>query len=139
MNTCTIKIPELKLFGYHGCYEKEKKLGQEFQISIEIVIESKKGASWINSIDADDLNLTLDYSDIVIRIKEKFTQKKYNTLERLAYSLSKVPIQLQKKENSDNRDDINLKSVMIRVRKFNPIGMNVPYVEVEYLNVFDYE
>ena len=35
--TYIVKIPKVKLFGYHGCYNKEKKEGQQFEISIKVV------------------------------------------------------------------------------------------------------
>ena len=40
LETYTIKIPKLKLFGYHGCYDKEKNEGQEFEIDVKVVFKS---------------------------------------------------------------------------------------------------
>ena len=41
-NTFIITIPKLKLFGYHGCYDKEKEEGQEFEINMRITIHLKQ-------------------------------------------------------------------------------------------------
>ena len=72
MNTYTIRIPKLKLFGYHGCYEKEKKEGQEFEIDIEINFKDEN-QGWRKLGD------TIDYSDLYSIIKASFIIKnKFN-------------------------------------------------------------
>ena len=56
----TIKIPNIKIFGNHGCYRQEKNNGQEFDVSIKIFLERS-----ISLRGNDTLDSTLDYVDIV--------------------------------------------------------------------------
>ena len=124
----TIVIPKLKLFGYHGCYKKEKKDGQEFEINMEICIE----ADPIREYDAesDTLKNTIDYSKIENKIKQVFSDKKFNLLETLAVHISNIPYELATKKISKS-----IFSVEVIIRKKNPIGMSVPYVELKYIKL----
>ena len=40
----TIKKPQIKLFGYHGCYDKEKKEGQHFEINVKLILRRE---NWV--------------------------------------------------------------------------------------------
>ena len=130
MNTdiYTIVIPRLKLFGYHGCYEKEKKDGQEFEVSMEICIESNPISEY--DIDLDRLETTIDYAKIENRIKKVFNDKKFNLLETLAVHISNIPYELATKKVSKS-----IFSVEVVIRKKAPIGMSVPYVELKYIKM----
>ena len=125
MNRCAIKIPTLKLFGYHGCYEEEKKEGQEFEVNMEINISSEDREVGVG----DNLEDTINYVDVVNKIKEEFNKHQYNLLESLASRLADVPYQL----TSPRFLGDNIISVKVGIKKYNPKGIDVPYVEVEYV------
>ena len=57
-----IKLNNIKLFGYHGIYDKEIDDGQEFMISVSVKIDKKK-------LLHDRISDTLDYSILVTKIK----------------------------------------------------------------------
>ena len=130
MNTdiYTIVIPRLKLFGYHGCYEKEKKDGQEFEVTMEVCIESNPISEY--DIDLDRLEATIDYAKIENRIKKVFNDKKFNLLETLAVHISNIPYELATKKVSKS-----IFSVEVVIRKKAPIGMSAPYVELKYIKM----
>jgi len=96
-----IKINKLKLFGYHGVYDEEKKDGQDFQISLTITLKSKP-------VD-DDIRSAVDYSLIVEDVKETFESKRYNLIESLAMDISDRLML-----------DQRIKSVSVSVEKINP-------------------
>ena len=140
MITYTIRIPKLKLFGYHGCYENERKEGQEFEIDIEIFTKLTKKTTDSHKFlleNFDSLDNTIDYSAIVDVATEVFKAKKCNLLETLAYRISAVPFLLTRQFAHMEVPVIEIDSVKVKIRKRNPIGMPVPYVELEVINNSD--
>ena len=137
-NTFIITIPKLRLFGYHGCYDKEKEEGQEFEINMRITIQTK--STFYDEPDLrDSLDNTLDYTWIASQIENHFNRKRYNLLEELAYNMAQIPASINVPERPNNpkphlRD--NIASVSVKIKKFNPEGMNVPYVEVECIKSY---
>ena len=116
MTLYVIEIPKIQLFGHHGCYNQEKKDGQQFEIAIRI--------TYLSSYDKtnecyDDLEGHLNYTDIGVIVSDIFHAKRYNLLEALSNDIASYIA---------NKYDI--KSVNVKIKKFNPDGMNVPYVEV---------
>ena len=75
-----IKLKNIKLFGFHGVSDEEKKLGQKFEIDVEIIFKN-------NSHKLDVLAATLDYSLIYDDIKDAFYKTKYNLIEHLAHAI----------------------------------------------------
>ena len=126
-NTYTIKIPQIKLFGYHGCYDEEKEKGQEFEVEFEIVVVMDSLFEGFNS-----LRDTIDYSKVESEIRRRFNIKRYDLLEQLASELATIPYDL----------DSNLSSaitlVSVKIRKNNPIGMSAPYVELKFIKKSEY-
>ena len=117
-NIYTIKIPQIKLFGYHGCYDKEKKEGQEFEIDIEIVFKK-------NTIYDDwRLENNNDYAKIVSAVQLIFEQKRCDMLEELATNIGNKLFRF---------DWIDAEEVKVNIKKFDPEGMNIPYVEVGFI------
>ena len=108
-----IKLNKIKLFGYHGVYEKEISDGQEFLISISLKVSNKYARS-------DELDQTIDYSEILKKIKMIFNQKRYNLIESLAKDISREIL-------SDKR----IKSVLISIKKPNaPLDIELESTEV---------
>tara|TARA_B100000287_G_scaffold395538_1_gene410458 strand:+ start:1137 stop:1490 length:354 start_codon:yes stop_codon:yes gene_type:complete len=109
-----IKINELRLFGYHGVYDEEKKNGQEFVISTVVTVSSIPRE--------DNISDAIDYSLIIEDIKEVFEAKRYNLIETLALDIS-------------NRILINkrVSSIKVSVKKENPpINADIDSVAVVY-------
>ena len=121
----TIKIPSIKIFGYHGCYQQEKSEGQEFDISIKILFSRHKSLR-----GSDNLKTTIDYAKIVTIVRKEFNLRNYNLLEELAIKISDSINSYYKKKNTN--DNLILDNICVSIRKFNPMGMNVPHIEVEH-------
>ena len=77
-DTYTLKIPQIKLFGYHGCYDKEKKEGQEFEVSVEILFDREY---------MRDINDSCDYVEIEEKIRSTFKEKRCDILEEVARNI----------------------------------------------------
>ena len=129
MNTCTIRIPKLTLFGYHGCYDIEKTEGQEFEIDMEVKFSYEDE----NIADSDELKDTIDYVEIVKKVKEEFNKNRNNLLESLASRLADIPYQISCNKILAS----NIIVIKVRIKKYNPKGMDVPYVEVEYIRNYE--
>ena len=123
----TIKIPNIKIFGNHGCYRQEKNNGQEFDVSIKIFLERS-----ISLRGNDTLDSTLDYVDIVNIVRKNFNLYRYNLLEELAIKISEVILHSIEQNKIFIQEKIKITSLNIKIKKYNPIGMNVPNVELEY-------
>ena len=53
----TIIIPEIKIFAYHGCYEQEKRDGQEFEINMNISFHKSNAIHLDNLIKSSKPNI----------------------------------------------------------------------------------
>lgn len=110
-----IKINNLQVFAFHGVLSEEKKNGQTFEIDIELM-----PAIQVTQLN-DDISKTINYSDVVDFVVEKFTEETTNLIETVALKLAK-----------EIRIKFNGNSVQISVRKPNaPLNHNCDSVEVE--------
>ena len=75
-------INNLKLYGYHGVREHEKKEGQYFLFNIEIIIKDS------DYTGRDDLVNTLSYSDVIREVKKINKSKNFDLLETFSQVLA---------------------------------------------------
>ena len=109
-----ININKIKQFGYHGVYEKEKKEGQDFEISISVKLEKLKKIK-------DEIDSTVDYTEIIDKAITIFNSKRYNLMETLL---------------GDMLDEIfsinNISSVSASIRKTNPpVNCELESIEIK--------
>ena len=98
----TIELNCIRFFGEHGMYEKEKKVGNEFEVDVSIVCKSPKKI--INSIEQ-----TINYAEVYRIIREEFAQRKF-LLETVAMQMADH-LQQQFPE---------IETVKISIRKLHP-------------------
>ena len=73
-----IAIVGIRGFGYHGLFDHEKRDGQEFIVDLKIAKDlSLAGAS-------DEIDATVDYGKLAVRVKELIESGSFNLIERLA-------------------------------------------------------
>lgn len=77
-----ILIKDLKLFGYHGVREKEKKNGQDFLFNIKVLLNKD------DFTGEDDLEKTLSYSEIIKLVKRINESRRFDLLETLSQVLA---------------------------------------------------
>ena len=116
MKIYTIEIPEIRLYGKHGCYDKEKKEGQLFKIAVFI-----KYSPHFNKDDDDYDNLEghLNYSDVEVAVSDIFHSKRYNLLESLSHDIA-----------SYIANKYLIEFVNIVIKKNDPEGMETSSVKV---------
>ena len=78
VNTYQIEIRGLKLYGYHGVYPEENKLGQTFQIDLTLTVA--RATEDIN----DNPKNVISYADIIDRVTDIFFAQSYKLIETLA-------------------------------------------------------
>lgn len=72
-----IKLNDLLFYSFHGVMEEEKKIGNEFKVSLKISIPYSEG------IKEDKLESTISYADLYSIINEQM-KNKCNLLETVA-------------------------------------------------------
>ena len=116
MKIYTIEIPEIKLYGKHGCYDKEKKEGQLFEIAVFIkyLPQFNKDADGYDNLEGH-----LNYSDVELLVSDIFHSKRYNLLESLSNDIA-----------SHIANKCLIEFVNVVIKKSNPEGMEVSCVKV---------
>jgi FolB domain-containing protein len=80
----TITITGLRLRGYHGVFDHEKRDGQEFIVDLSIELDLSPAGS------SDDLQNTLDYSVIVDEVAQRVTGESVDLIETLAHDIAQL-------------------------------------------------
>ena len=116
-----ISILNLKLPGYHGVYDFEKKKEGIFEIDVDMFLDlSKPGHT-------DNLSDTVDYATVTAAIIKIFNAKQYSLIESIAESICKKLI-----------DEFSIEKVNIKIRKPHaPIKANFDTVEVQLIREKD--
>lgn len=111
-----IFIKDFEIFAKHGVFNEEKNLGQKFILSIELGMDLRKAGV------TGDLNETVNYGELCLKIEKEFTREKYDLIETAAEKMAEF-ILLEYKR---------VKSVKLLLKKpWAPIGRHVEYAAVE--------
>ena len=106
-----IIIKDIRLVGFHGLYDYEKKDGVDLGFDIELFFHNQ-----INN-DCDNINQTVNYVDVIDTVKRINSSNSFNLIETLCNNL----VELYKP----------LKAT-VRIRKFKlPIDTPLSFIEVE--------
>lgn len=73
-----LTLNNMRFFGYHGLYPEEKKLGQRFEIDLEVRGDFAAGAA------VDDPSLFVDYAQLYETVREVLTGESCDLVETLA-------------------------------------------------------
>ena len=104
----------MAFYGYHGLFEEEAKLGQKFEVDVEIYGDFR-GFARNNTPQA------VDYPRVCKIVEQVVTGERFGLVEALADRIADV---LQSK--------LGLAKLLVRVRKPNPpVPVNFDGVEVE--------
>lgn len=110
-----IILQGLKFYGYHGVLPEEKKLGQWFEVDLELYGPFTKAAA------SDKINETLDYSKIYQDIRGLVEGVSFNLLETLASKIAELVLVYPLVEKA-----------RVRVKKPQaPLGGIIAYAAIE--------
>jgi dihydroneopterin aldolase len=99
-----IEITGLRYYGYTGYFAEERFLGQWFEVDLTL---------WVDLLAAgmsDRLEDTLDYRQVVDRVRETIESSKVNTIEYLAAQIARSLLQC----------DDRLGKIRVRLTKVSP-------------------
>jgi dihydroneopterin aldolase len=80
----TISLHGLRVRGFHGVLPEERSVGQLFVADVSLEVDTAAAAA------ADDLDLTVDYSDLAHRLAEVIAGPPVSLIETLAQHLADV-------------------------------------------------
>ncbi|BDU50982.1 dihydroneopterin aldolase [Haliovirga abyssi] len=110
-----IIIKNMRLYGYHGVLEEEKRIGQKFFVDLEIYLDLEKASM------SDNLNDTVNYAKIYEKVEFINRNQKYDLIEKFAGDIAKEILKYDK-----------VKNVRVTVKKPEvPIPGQLDYVAVE--------
>ena len=111
-----IKVKDLKVFANHGVYEEEKKLGQDFFVSVVLHLDTRQAGL------SDDLLDSVSYGEVSRFINSYMKENTFNLLEAVAEKLARELLLKFEK----------IKLVQLEVKKPQaPISLPFDYVSVE--------
>ena len=114
--TDRLRLMNLVFHAYHGLLPEEERLGQRFEVDVELLLDLAAAAR------ADEPQLTVDYTDALALVEQIVTQRRFGLVEALAEALA---------EGIRQRFS-TLEGVIIRVRKPNPpVSTTFDGLEVE--------
>lgn len=98
-----IFFEKMLFYGYHGAYPEEKKLGQRFQVDLQIFLPLQAAGCM------DDLNLTVDYGKVYETVKKIVEGTPVKLIEKVAEEIA-----------SRLLSDYPIHEVVVRVTKPDP-------------------
>ena len=106
----------MAFYGYHGLFEEEAKLGQKFEVDVEIYGDFR-------GVAHNDTPQVVDYPRVCKVVEQVVTGERFGLVEALADRIADV---LQ--------SELGLTKLLVRVRKPNPpVPVNFDGVEVEVI------
>ena len=110
-----ITIKDIKLVGFHGLYDHEKRDGVNLGFDVELFFENQ-----INNSD-DNINETINYIEVIDIIKRVNSSGSFDLLETLCNKILNEIMKL-----------FSHLKVVVRVRKFElPVDAELSFVEIE--------
>lgn len=110
-----IRIENLEVFGNHGVFPEETKLGQKFVVSCTLYLDTRKAGR------EDDLNASVHYGLVSHLIKKEMEENTFALIEAVAEHLAECVLHYDEK----------IREVEIEVKKpWAPIGLPLEYVSV---------
>lgn len=99
MSEVVIEVQGLDLRGFHGALEEERTTGQQFVFDVTLVVHDA-------GVRSDQLADTVDYTEVVDRIRAVSDSRRFNLIEALAAAVAE-----------DLLDSFPVSLVRVRVRK----------------------
>ena len=106
----------MAFYGYHGLFEEEAKLGQKFEVDVEIYGDFR-------GVARNNTPQVVDYPRVCKIVEQVVTGERFGLVEALADRIADI---LQ--------SELGLTKLLVRVRKPNPpVPVNFDGVEVEVI------
>jgi dihydroneopterin aldolase len=95
-----ITIVDISAYGYHGVFEAERKLGQNFLVDLEVELDLREAGI------KDNLDCTVNYVGLQKIVRNVVEGESCNLIESIAEKIALMVL-----------EDIKIKRVMVKVKK----------------------
>lgn len=110
-----IRLKGMTFYAFHGVSKSERELGQQYEIDVELLTDTKKAGK------TDNIEDTINYAEIFDRVESIVENNSFKLLETVAERISNTLLQ-----------DFDLSGIKVVVRKINPpVKGIIDHVEVE--------
>lgn len=117
-----LRLKNMRFYAYHGVLPEEKRLGQRFEVDLEIKTDLQKAGL------SDRLEDTLNYSRLLELVQEIVTKDRFNLIEALAERIAQK-----------TAESFPVCELTVRVRKPNPPSpAHFDGIEVEIHRVYNH-
>lgn len=79
-----ILLQGMQFFAYHGLLQSEQELGQPFAVDVEMTLDLERAGR------EDNLEQTVDYSQVFADVRDLVTTTRYGLIERLAHAVAEM-------------------------------------------------
>lgn len=111
-----INIKNLEIFANHGVFPEETKLGQKFQVSCTLYLDTREAGK------TDDLEKSVNYGTICHLIKQQMEEHTFLLIEAVAEHLARAILKF----------DMSIRQVDLEIKKpWAPIGLPLDTVSVQ--------
>lgn len=111
-----INIKNLEIFANHGVFPEETKLGQKFQVSCTLYLDTREAGK------TDDLEKSVNYGTICHLIKQQMEEHTFLLIEAVAEHLARAILKF----------DMRIRQVDLEIKKpWAPIGLPLDAVSVQ--------
>ncbi len=77
-----IYVQKIRAYGYTGVFPEEQQLGQWFEVNVTLSADLKISGK------SDCLEDTINYCEVIARVKQVITTEKFALIERLAQAIA---------------------------------------------------
>ena len=98
-----LRLKNMAFFGYHGVRSEERRLGQRFEVDVELAYEMERAAA------SDRVEDAIDYQAVFEAVEDVVTGEAVNLLETLASRIFEVLM-----------ERFPAQRALVRVRKMHP-------------------
>jgi len=78
MPSDAIRLRNMRFYAYHGLYPEENRLGQRFEVDLELVSDLRRAGC------DDDIDQSINYADVYEHVAAVVTQQRFKLVEAVA-------------------------------------------------------
>jgi 7,8-dihydroneopterin aldolase/epimerase/oxygenase len=82
-----ISVNEMAFFGYHGVFPEETRLGQRFNVDLEVFCDLQEAGL------SDDLNYSINYAELYFLCREVVEGSPYKLIESVAEKIASTTLE----------------------------------------------
>jgi dihydroneopterin aldolase len=127
MKDDVIRIRNMRFYAYHGLFPEENKLGQHFEVDVEVFGSFEGWSAHGGNPDVTKVAGAVNYPEVHALVESIIVNERYGLVESVADRLA-----------SAIQDEFKIEKFLVRVRKPNPpVPAHFDGIEVEVSRGFE--